>query len=92
MIWVAEIYNSGAAIPLIVTEVPLDEVTGRGAAETVCGVPEDRPVPNTLISIPGAKDWANDAPFPTDATLTLLMLTVMVRLSVTVAQIGRAHV
>ena len=61
-------YNSGAAIPLIVTVVPLEEITGRGVTVIVSGLPEDRPVPNTLISIPGAKDCVNDAPFPTDVT------------------------
>ena len=49
---------------MIVTDVPLADVTGRGAELMVCGLPEDKPVPNTAISIPGAKDCANDAEFP----------------------------
>lgn len=53
---------------MIVTDVPLDDVSGKGTVVTVCGLPVERPVPNTLISIPGAKVWENDAPFPTDVT------------------------
>src|SRR5579864_2745537 len=54
----------------MVTDVPLDEVSGKGTVVTVCGLPVERPVPNTLISIPGAKDCVNDALFPTDVTAT----------------------
>ena len=43
---------------MMVTEVPLDEVNGKGAVAAVWGLPVDRPVPKTLISIPGAKDCA----------------------------------
>ena len=49
----------------MVTDVPLDDASGRGTVETVWGMPEERPVPNTLISIPGAKDGANDAELDT---------------------------
>jgi hypothetical protein len=63
-------YISGAAIPLIVTDVPLADARGRGAELTICGLPEERPVPNTLISIPGAKVCVNDAEFATPATVT----------------------
>lgn len=61
-------YITGAGIPLMVTEVPFDEVSGKGVVVTVWGLPVDRPVPKTLISIPGAKDFVKDAAFPTDVT------------------------
>ncbi len=54
------------------------ERNGKGTPAAVWGLPVDNPVPNMLISIPGANDWANDAPFPTvvmvgegDATLSV---------------------
>ena len=61
-------YSRGAGIPLTVTEVPLDEVYGKGAV-VVWGLGSvERSVPKALISIPGAKDCVKEAPFPTDFT------------------------
>ena len=77
---------------MIVTVVPLADVTGRGAVLMICGLPEDRPVPNTLISIPGAKDCVNDAEFPTLVTLIPGVPEIPVALKTTWQQLRPAAV